>query len=430
MTRHINVARLIILSSLFLNYAKSTEEKCHLDCQAPEYLRLVGPTRPWNSKDTLGNTLSLTKPHPYSHTPSEVTMIVYDETFKITLPNFSMNENVFREKEAQVVVKTVEEFMRKRIESVSIKLCEDSALLKDWTTFNTVVNEENIPQVGLNLTIEVAVEHNDPNFTSVDAFFYAVLFPLLRENKIEEEMQVLYSRYVQKEAISSLYNSTLILKQLRTSDSQFKTYSSLKTNIPNPYSKFCQIGCTYFFSDRSIPIQLKTCTGKCDHYFRYNISVKYNDLAEMARLECRDGCQIALKRCKPGYYCEQIELQEQDIDEKKYRGGNMINCPPGTYRDVSYDNVEECVPCPMGRFREGEKGRSLESCSKCPIGTYANRYGNTSIKNCLRCPAGQFASEEGSGQCVCITSEACKENQFLSPANAEKHDTVPFIGRW
>jgi hypothetical protein len=54
--------------------------------------------------------------------------------------------------------------------------------------------------------------------------------------------------------------------------------------------------------------------------------------------------------------------------------------------------------------------------------------GSTSIKDCLRCRAGSFSTE--ASYCVCITPNACADDQLPSPADAEKKDTVPYIGRW
>ena len=49
---------------------------------------------------------------------------------------------------------------------------------------------------------------------------------------------------------------------------------------------------------------------------------------EQARLECRDGCNIAVLRCQPGYSCAE---------------GSMSRCGPGTYRNTSYDAISSCV---------------------------------------------------------------------------------------
>ena len=234
----------------------------------------------------------------------------------------------------------------------------------------------------------------------------------------------------------------------------FEVVYDLSVENPNPYSSFCEIGCSIFYSfpnkdddsnKKNKPVELVHCTDHCDELYKYNISVGYNDLAEVARLECRDGCQMAVKRCQPGYYCSQVKVimdqtsnattsseSDKNKGQKKvlYEGGRMEYCPAGTYRDVDYDSVEECVPCPPGRFREDIKGRNLESCSKCPVGTYNRLSGSSSILDCLRCPAGTFTNQPGSEFCICITPDACLEHQLPSPADAEKRNTVPYIGRW
>lgn len=157
-------------------------------------------------------------------------------------------------------------------------------------------------------------------------------------------------------------------------------------------------------------------------------------MSQMARLECRDGCLMALRRCQPGYYCLQVAffVDEGDVDNvddesMHYAGGNMIACPAGTYRDVSYDAVTECTPCPPNYFREDIKGRSLADCSPCPADTSVVEPGSTTIKDCIRCPAGTFSTE--ASFCMCITPQACGD-QLPSPADAEKKGTVPFVGRW
>ena len=81
--------------------------------------------------------------------------------------------------------------------------------------------------------------------------------------------------------------------------------------------------------------------------------------------------------------------------------------PAGTYRDVSYNAVDECLPCPPGRFREDSKGKKIESCYKCPEGTYSPMNGSDSILNCKRCPPGLFRNEPGSSECICIAPGSC-----------------------
>jgi hypothetical protein len=207
-------------------------------------------------------------------------------------------------------------------------------------------------------------------------------------------------------------------------------------NVGNPYAQFCNAGCAYFFSEKVTsdrPTSLSNCTAKCDHTYRSSahITVGYSDLAQTARLECRDGCQIALKRCQPGYKCSQVAMSLDGSGNEVYTDGAMIICPPGTYRDVSYDQVEECVDCPPGRYREDEKGRYMESCSKCPVGKYVNKTGSANTLDCDRCPAGRFGPEPGLALCKCITEMSCEDpEEFPSPANAERRETFPFEGRW
>ena len=198
------------------------------------------------------------------------------------------------------------------------------------------------------------------------------------------------------------------------------------------FPEFCKLGCTYFFvssDSNSVESSMSTlgrCLDQCDERYIYNSSTPpYNDLAEMARLECRDGCLMALKRCQPGYYCSQVTFNDADGG---YIGGEMMPCPPGTYRDVSYDFVTQCTPCPPNYFREDIKGRSLSACSPCHAGTSAVNPGSTSIRDCVRCPAGTFSTE--ASFCMCITPQACDAEQLPSPADAGKRDTVPFVGRW
>jgi len=198
------------------------------------------------------------------------------------------------------------------------------------------------------------------------------------------------------------------------------------------FPRFCEMGCTLFFiSSAGVPRSLwprstlDRCMDQCDDTYRYNVTVGYSDVLEMARLECRDGCQMALLRCQPGYFC----LQASPDKTKSYAGGDMLPCPAGTYRGLAYDQVSECVSCPPNHWREDVKGKSLSSCRKCPANTSTrNRSGSTSIQGCLRCPAGTISTEGTS--CKCITPQACDENQLPFPADAEKRDSVPYKGRW
>lgn len=220
----------------------------------------------------------------------------------------------------------------------------------------------------------------------------------------------------------------------------------IATNDEDKYSfsTFCELGCTYFFTTTSSNDQspggeegktattLDGCLIRCDERYTYDSSYAppYNDIAAMARLECRDGCLLALMRCQPGYYCSQISFDDNVTTTTipGYEGGDMTPCPPGTYRDVSYNAIEECVPCPPNHYREDIKGKSIRDCSPCHAGTSAPMPGNDSIEDCVRCLPGTFSTK--ASNCICITPQACAKDQLPPPADAEKKETVPYIGRW
>lgn len=85
--------------------------------------------------------------------------------------------------------------------------------------------------------------------------------------------------------------------------------------FPTKYTAFCNMGCQMFFSE--VPNNI-TCKRSCDFAYRYQVTAGYSDVAEEAILECRDGCDIGLLVCQSGFFCAK---------------GNMIECPPGTYRE-------------------------------------------------------------------------------------------------
>lgn len=200
--------------------------------------------------------------------------------------------------------------------------------------------------------------------------------------------------------------------------------------FPTKQSQFCQLGCQMFYSE--FPTN-KTCKVACDYQYRYKLTNEYSDIAEEARLECRDGCEIALQVCRSGYYCN---------------GGAMIACPPGKYRrpvpGVSINDLKtalSCVDCPPGRYRSLDKGVDISSCTKCPKGKYAAVTGGVLVSDCQRCPAGKFAEEEGMEQCKCITDESCDlpYAALTAPLLNNTHyyangvdfgrETVPYHGR-
>mmetsp|Transcript_25564 Transcript_25564/g.42857 ORF Transcript_25564/g.42857 Transcript_25564/m.42857 type:complete len:253 (-) Transcript_25564:2398-3156(-) len=193
--------------------------------------------------------------------------------------------------------------------------------------------------------------------------------------------------------------------------------------FPTKQEGFCQLGCQIFYTE--VP-KNTTCKRLCDYFYRYQVSSGYNDLAEEAKLECRDGCEIALQVCQAGYFCTL---------------GNMLPCPAGTYREpvtdvsvLALEQARECTPCPFGRYRSTNKGKSADECSKCPIGTYANVTGSVKVSDCQRCPAGQNAEEEGQRLCKCITADSCESTidgiEVFSNGVDYYRESIPFIGRW
>lgn len=193
--------------------------------------------------------------------------------------------------------------------------------------------------------------------------------------------------------------------------------------FPSKNEGFCKLGCQIFYVETP---KSTTCKRLCSYFYRYRITAGYSDLAEEARLECEDGCDIALQVCQAGYYCSE---------------GLMQPCPPGKYREavkgtsiVELDAAQECTECPYGRYRSTQKGKSADDCTKCPVGTYANVTGSTKQADCKRCPAGQNAEEEGMRLCKCITGDSCgmvvEDREYFSNGIDYYRETVPFVGRW
>ncbi len=177
-----------------------------------------------------------------------------------------------------------------------------------------------------------------------------------------------------------------------------------------PHAAFCQLGCTHWYSRPTGVVTNVSCKAQCDEVYRYNLSTGYSHLAEVARWECRDGCDLGLLRCQAGYECAE---------------GRMQLCPPGTWRDGNFSTVAACHACPKGSYRAQPGGVAVSSCLKCPPGFYLNATRTADPAQCRRCPDGTFAHEAGMDVCKCITSRSC-----LPEWQNYQHDSVPYIGRW
>jgi len=144
--------------------------------------------------------------------------------------------------------------------------------------------------------------------------------------------------------------------------------------FPSTNGGFCKLGCQLFYVE--VP-KNTTCKRLCNYFYRYKITSGYSDIAEEAKLECQDGCEIALQVCEAGYYCNQ---------------GEMLPCPPGKYREavtdvsiLALDKAHVCTDCPYGRYRPASKGKSPDECTKCPRGVLPLEYSDVSYY-CLIIP--------------------------------------------
>jgi hypothetical protein len=380
-------SRISTILSFILSCAitvKATLEQCQADCRQPAPHRLVGPTRPWHDKDFLGTPLGLTKSYPYSTADTVFDIFHFNVSYQYDFEHTATNSNVDVMNHNNDT-ETIKEFLIQNLQnslmvatniSFDLKQHSISEFFQDEKVNDVIVKKS----VVVMIEAEAVVDHgsqstNNIHFDAIDRALKNVIWS-------DRELKKIYL-------------------------SPIKTSSAIGTRGTNPYSEYCELGCAYFYATESDPFHLSECLGKCDESYSYNVTMTYVDLLEVARLECRDGCHMALMRCKPGFYCSQVRPQINQNEVEDIKGGWMKRCPAGTYRDVSYDAVEECIPCPPGRYREESKGRRLDACYKCPPGTYNEKNGSSTINDCKRCPEGTFTREEGSGSCICITPFSC-----------------------
>ena len=77
---------------------------------------------------------------------------------------------------------------------------------------------------------------------------------------------------------------------------------------------------------------------------------------------------------------------------------DCIKCKAGKYSDE--EGLEECKPCPEGKFSAVERAES-NTCEECTPGKYIDSAGKES---CNLCPAGKYSSKSGA-----TTSSDCVE---------------------
>ena len=230
-----------------------------------------------------------------------------------------------------------------------------------------------------------------------------------------------------EELCKSNCNSTTIRLVGPTQPTDTRPHPWITTLLPAKGAEFCQLGCQLFFTELPYTV---SCQANCEWFYRFDATDGYSNLAEKAKLECFDGCDIAYEVCQAGFYCT---------------GNKLIPCPAGTYRGAvrnvtasELNTAHSCRQCPYGTYRSRTLGTKKSDCTKCPVGTYLNALGSTAMTDCVRCPAGKWSDVEGMRFCKCIDAASCDlpiivggvtTNYFNNTIDFYR-ETVPFIGRW
>ena len=409
----------VILLLTTLQVVDSIREQCQKDCQATgcplthsSATRLLGPTRPFDYYDTLSNELSLTRPYPYAVMAMEITSV----TILIKLFVHISGSNVGF---SETIVLTTEE----KLCIVSTVSCTVSKFQCEYATLQ--YNESDIKNGNLILfpiSVELQLRYQDTEMRShkkylnttatIKEWFQSSVAPILTSHLNMNETTNNHLHACVNENLSNQTSKRIIGLSIPShkgkEESAITFYNhteKLAAPRPNPYSRFCEVGCSLFYANTTeepteiaaASISLRDCMILCDYMYYYNLTLGYSDLMEVARLECHDGCFIGLQRCQPGYYCIQpiiaqhaskssgIGVEEDPkLEATSWKEGMMNPCPPGTYRETS----NECLSCPPGSYRNKYLGTGLNSCIKCPVGTYAPNFRSKSILDCVRCPAG------------------------------------------
>jgi hypothetical protein len=76
-----------------------------------------------------------------------------------------------------------------------------------------------------------------------------------------------------------------------TQSTETRPYPFSIAPFPSKSKKFCQLGCQLFFEEFPWTV---TCKQNCQYYYRYQSTAGYSNIADLAKLECFDGCDIGL----------------------------------------------------------------------------------------------------------------------------------------
>ena len=91
---HSTIITLIVLSAI-ATLTPAIETQCHIDCQQPPTLRLLGPTRPSSKVDPIGNDLDISRSHPYSTSEKESSVLIFNVSVRIWMPEYDEAFHVY-----------------------------------------------------------------------------------------------------------------------------------------------------------------------------------------------------------------------------------------------------------------------------------------------------------------------------------------------
>ena len=267
----------LLLAFILLIQTKAELEQCQEDCHQSPPFRLIGPTRPWHEKDLLGNELGLTKSHPFAMAGSYLGLVRFNISYECIYEHSS--------DDATTIVNDDSIF------------AEGEILLENVTAaLNKMLNNTSFDLEVLSLSVDN--NENGENATSITTLEMNMQVDIVVESGLESSHASLVHRIEGglKEMTTNHDGHLDLVVERSIQISSFEKTRILHAGQQNPYSMFCELGCAYLYSSPSDPLHISDCTHRCDEYYKYNVTVGYNDLIEVARLECRDGCQIGLMR--------------------------------------------------------------------------------------------------------------------------------------
>ena len=269
---------LVLLLLLLSPYpSRSTEEQCQLDCRAPPSLRLLGPTRPNDKQDTIGNTLDYTLPHPYAQAPMEAAVVRFNSTVQLNLPSWNATEHSFGTFHKNYLLRALKKGVALEFQS------DDLKIMSSMPVQESTPGDATTSYVVLSFFSEYVVDYTSGyNYSTTDEFVDLVLDKYESSANLLNVTSILQAQADLSPAPAvkaSLQGSGLALPVGYTrptlATGELVEFMRLQTPSPNPFSKFCEAGCTFFFSETAVPlpgggnaIMLSQCTNNCDRVYR------------------------------------------------------------------------------------------------------------------------------------------------------------------